>query len=270
MKSFNYLRSESGTSFFCFDLRFVHKLPRTLCAMYVFLACVGMENPLWSQNYLNLDAGEEGLSISCPSLLLNEGDTVLVDLLLGNAGSPIANAAGFEIWLELTDEVQLVPLPKASPGNGWTQVNTSFDPSLGHLLVTAPVAENTIHSQSGKLCSLSLVATQDSVHADSLIEAFGGILIIENIGFKRHLVTVSPVQSQFQVYPNPATDQIHFAFEGPEPKEIRIIGPKGQVIKVTQQSHFRETDLRHLPSGLYRAVAVYDTQQKVQSFVLQR
>ncbi len=116
-----------------------------------------------------------------------------------------------------------------------------------------------------------------SVHVDAQGFVWAGMQVGGLVRIDPTLLTGindSPTPLSLVVYPNPATDQIHFALPvETEAKELIVQSLDGRLCKAISLDGFRGTatiDIANLPSGVYQAVIDLGNGKRGRSFFLKQ
>ena len=188
---------------YCFDSKVAQPLlpvknrlfhPTKAFALLLLLL-LGGSIDLKGQNGVNRDVTEYGFEITAPEVILNAGETAMITIEVGTPSTPVYDAMEFSIDLDLGDQAVL---PQSN--DLYDDLSWFFTSSPANLQLTTDEANHSVtvtgdnspyESGYGVLFQIEVEATTDGTNASDLIQDGGGMILVDEIGFKTR--PVNPV-----------------------------------------------------------------------------
>ena len=216
-----------------------------------------------AQSYSSLDVAQHDFKIIAPSGTLQAGETATFFIELGTSASPVSDAVAFDIELEIGAGAEFPAPGKMNINDSWvvnpTHANTQEirKPAQRKLRLHAVRTDGNSQSGYGELFHIQLKAQVSGISADKLISSGGGLIIVEDIGYKQTPNAASAGNTS-TLYPNPCSSKLRMDWHGEVPESVQLVSNSGQLYSIpTQAVGEREWNTENLPSGLYKAVIRY-------------
>lgn len=242
-----------------FGLHHSQNLPKSILRL-CFLFLLGITISTMATKAQGLDtllANDLGLYVTSESGFIESGETAILHIELGNNESVVNNAIAFSIDLKIDQDAIMSINPAVSIASSWF-----FDPTNANLGVAVDLSTRTITlsgfttnavSGFGNVLDISIEAGPDGIYANQIVNSTGGIVIIENIGFKR---PQEFLETESSVYPNPFNSTLNFDWGTTTPSSVQVFNQQGILIaKLSQdQISMGKWYAPEIPSGLYHVV----------------
>lgn len=209
-----------------------------------------------------------GYQISAPNVTLNAGETATLELEAGTSTDPVSNAYSFSIDLELGEDAAFPTEDDVTFDGSWffsgvTPV-TSVSLNAGNHSLTVEGSRTTAQTGSGKVFQIKLKAARSGIHAADLIKTAGGIITVEDAGFKRSPTagTLTANTALADCYPNPFKDKLYFDWHGSRPEKVLLYDLSGNIVQTLSQDDIETGKVltNKLKPGLYLVVIQYKPQ----------
>lgn len=228
--------------------------------LWVFLIFGGMGSlPCWGQNYDTLAVTDCNFQILAPNRVLEKGEAVDLTLVVGNRNNPVYHAIAMDLTLKY--DVGAV-FPGAAPvglNNSWFFDSGTRNPTTylhsGTQSVQLVGLRSTSKTGYGTVFTLTVVAGLAGTPANQLIKAGGGIIVVEDLGFKQFPTSFSigtPPLTPI-AFPNPCQAKIGFNWQGNQPQTVICRDLTGKQVAIWEGAALASPtqDLSNLPKGLY-------------------
>jgi hypothetical protein len=240
---------------------------------YLLILCGLFTNVAKAQYNDTLNIHDLGFQINAPNVILNQGETATLEIVLGSSAVPINDAIGFDIELELGENAVFPTQPEFLLDGSWF-----FPSASGDTIQHANASNGTIGLQGsqtsgqtghGRVFRIVLEASEDGVQAADLIAAAGGIVLVEDLGFKRAPI-LSDQSKELVLYPNPASDRLWIDFSEELPLALSLYDQQGKEVLSRQVAQLYEYGLSvgQLPRGTYLLVVRYLDRQDTRRIIL--
>ena len=207
-----------------------------------------------AQGSVILAASDFNLRVTTSDGFVDAGKPAILRIELGDNDNPVNNAIEVEIELELDAGVIFPTDPIINTGNSWF-----FDPENSSLTVNADSDSKTIQviglsnvgvSGEGNFFFFFILAGSDGIQANHMINSTGGLVIIEDIGYKK---PTTLLQRETRLFPNPFHDHLNFNWGSSVPNAVQVINQQGVLVMNladAQIQNGRWTDFNLAP-GIY-------------------
>lgn len=185
----------------------------------VIFFTLGMAATTVGQGLSSIPLSEFSLHLVHPDLVLNQNDSLTLEIHIGQPGEEVQGLSGFELLLTLGDAVESPELESIDLGHSWLGegselTNLSSMGARSHTIRLAALRED--HSGKdgfGEIVRITLVSNQNGVAPDQMVkEIAGGLVVVENLETK---LAFRP--QELSLYPNPAKERL--SLRGLRPKE---------------------------------------------------
>lgn len=256
VKNIRNNRSSNNATF-----AFAPRLRQLILALglLTFFAC--MSAAAIAQNTEYIAISQLSHSISYPSGTFDIGDSVTIEIHVGDAPAGVEDVLSMSLELHYTSNakkpyLENLDLSTSWLGSGCGLTNTSnIDDNKKICYINALRDDGTATDGFGEIFTFTLISNANNVTAASLVASLdGGITAIDNVEMKVHggeTLEEEPAVS-FRFYPNPVQHELHL--EGMNSNEsFRIFNASGQVVRngMADQSGSQTVSVSSLAAGLY-------------------
>lgn len=214
-----------------------------------------------AQGGVNRSVSNYGFEISAPEGTLDSGESATITILVGSSSTPVNDALGFEIDLELGDHAIMPQASNVSYDGSWfftgsPPYNDQFSTNSVEHSVTVSGTQSPAVSGYGTLFKIELTANVDNVEASSLVQDGGGMILVDEAGFKTAPSILEKEKPDFELYPNPSSDVVNFRWEGSQPEAVYIYDLQGKQVANLNPSEIQNGSysIGDLLDGIYQVI----------------
>ncbi|MCB9234620.1 MAG: T9SS type A sorting domain-containing protein [Bacteroidia bacterium] len=242
-------------------------------SVFLFLAISLIRSISLAQSPDTLDVSEFAFQVWTRAGVLNAGDTATFFIELGTAAETADDVVGFEINLTPGSSAEFPEEPNFELENSWL-----CSPAQAVTQTTSDQEENSIkfnvhrndwtgQTGYGELFRIDLVCTQDNTPAENLVAGGGGMVLIDNIGFK-HL-EMTPEKPLATLFPNPCSSTLHFSWGMDLPQRVDLVDMNGNSRPVSMNSIVSGNfEVAGMKEGIYQVVVQFERAREVHRLVI--
>lgn len=226
-----------------------------------------------AQNVDTLMVSTMGFSITGPNQILNQGETVTLDINLGTNATPVEFAREFDIYLELSSDAVFPSSPEVLTSNSWFFAGGMGEHSVssnsGTKTITVNGTNSNTPSGNGILFQITLEAAGDGIYTTDLIADGGGLIMIDDLAFKT-VMSKDKALTALSLYPNPSQDQFRINWNQTEPQSLAMYDQQGNRAMFQEFGQTPPTtfEVGHFNRGIYMLVIQYPDRQVVKKLLL--
>jgi|GEM_PF-3836149 len=202
------------------------------------------------------------------------GDMVEFAIHLDGSAVPGKAMKGFHLDLSLHPDVSWVGLPELDLNHIDFENVSASDVQVvlstgGKIEIDAAFPD--LHRTAGEVGRFTLQADNGPINPDKFIADGGaGLIVVEDIGFKRPAPEATNLQSEIQVFPNPFRETLQFTLENNPPQAIVIHDCQGKEIdRITGESlELKTWNASLYPSGTYWLTAAYSNGNRTTKMIV--
>lgn len=243
--------------------------------LVVLIANLGcLASSIFAQSYDTLDVSLYNFQITAPTGNLNQGESATFYIHIGTESEPVSNAVGFDIELTLGTDASFPTDPDFDLSNSWLLPSgadtTEFrDADEGTVRLLADRNDSETATGHGELFAFTVQSNANGVPAASLVTGGGGLIMVDNVGYKTAPQAESVFSSNPVLYPNPCQARLKFDWKGGKPLKMHLVSMTGQLIEVpVSDMDAGVMEVSNLPSGMYQAVLQYPEGQQVRKVMI--
>lgn len=231
----------------------------------------------WAQTTTSLNVATQDFKILSPAGTLQAGESATYYIKLGSAAKPVSDAVAFDIELTLGAAAALPAPGKTSLSHCWIMAPTAANsrelasPAKHTLRLRAERTDGLGQTGYGELFRIELTSTVNGIPAEKLISSGGGLIIVEDIGYKRNPSALASNLPAPTLYPNPCAGQLRMDWHGEVPSQILLIDGQGKTQVIPQTALYAGSwNTENVAEGLYRLAIQYPNGEAViRSLVIQ-
>jgi hypothetical protein len=214
-----------------------------------------------------MDAVEAGLEVIATQQTIDDGENAVFEVRLKESAAPLTNVIGFEFRFELFPEISparlLDFLGSCIPADAQTLVTIAYTASTHTVHIS--LADAAAFTMAGGLFRIELNHKPGQILVEQVIQATGGFIIVEDIGFKQAGNAGSSTVPQPVVFPTYAQGMLHFDFHGAQPLTVTLADVRGAQVAIVPEIAIQAGSwaITGLPSGHYKVVIGYATGRQV-------
>lgn len=231
-----------------------------LSLLFILFGMVG-----YTQNNGDVSVDKYGFYILAPNKILTAGETVTLGIAVGSATRPLEKAKAFNLELNLAGASKIPAGADLDFSNSWFDNSTSIANGLvfsaTETTLKLQASSAAVKDGHGLLFEITLKANKSGVNANALIQSGGGLITIEDIGFRKIPPTLEE-ESSLVVYPNPCQDRLYMDWKGRSPTSVQCRDAQGKDVALLSQAQILkgEWDVSNLPKGIYIMVIQFPDQ----------
>ncbi len=194
-------------------------------------------------------------------MILDSGESAIFTIVVGTSETPVDNALEFEIDLNLGDHAELPQSSALSFDDSWffpdpPPFSSQFNTHAGDHSATISGTQSPGISGHGNLFQIKLTSTVNGVEASNLIQDGGGMIMIDEVGFKMNPFSNSEEIVSVKIYPNPCAEKVQFNWGTNLPTEVIFLDMKGQTVARLSSLDIKNGTFttRNFPPGIYHVV----------------
>ena len=225
------------------------------CVYFFALICCGFFSSLMGQTPV-----ENAFKWTVNGSAASPGDQLSLDLELVPGALSGSQVTGFDIYFYLAPEIELPAFADLNCQNSWmiTDPTTelTLEASVNEQKVRLKATLNRSKLGNGKFVSIELTALAGLIDPNRAVEHGGGIIMIENIGFKQADQFAGEDLAQPKGFPNPCLGKLNLDWGSGSGQTADLYDMQGNmVISIAQTEGQTGTmDLESIDAGTYQLV----------------
>jgi hypothetical protein len=206
-----------------------------------------------ASNSTSVPVSDFAFGLVVPNVMLNEGQSVEIEITVGDPNLLAYNVGGFELWVELEPTAAIVGSLSPSVSNTWLsqdgnpvkEAKETGNFQRFHFRYDPATASNG----AGTVLRFTVTATVDSTPAAKLIHAAGGLMIIDNLDVRQSAPAASNILTPIRPYPNPSTAVFNLNCDAADVAELSLFSLEGQFLRTMRADN--QVDLEGCLPGTY-------------------
>ena len=190
----------------------------------------------------------------------NPGDHLSLDLELFPEALSGNKVTGFDIYFYLSADVKLPEFPDLDCQGSWMitdpETELTLEVSITEQKVRLKASLNSAKLGNGKFIRIELTTLAGLIDPSRAVEHGGGIIMIENIGFKQADQFAGDAVAPPQGYPNPCSEKLNLDWGIGKGQTAALYDMQGKMVATIAQNDESLTvmDLTGVDAGTYQLV----------------
>ncbi len=212
---------------------------------------------MFGNSYGQLDQEEISAFAHRINHISTSGDTMEFSFTLGTTANQALDVAGFDITIDFTDLSSDPDAALVSVANSWVgtandgSLSYSFDAASDKLDFDYVRTDESGQDGAGEIATIYLIREGGFSSAEAVAVVDGGIIMVDNMDFKWSPQDELSEESEFRIYPNPATSFVKVELDASSSQLVSLFDVNGRLQQQQQGMGAHLLDLSGLTSGLY-------------------